>query len=666
MCAMPSTKARVSTAGQGVYSYLRALTYYLSTCYGTMMLALLFLFVSGQAVPPDTVVIDPPSAVVLVGETQRFTARAYDGSGTEMQQFTVTWFTQDQAIAGVDSAGLATAYAPGVAQISAVVGGQPAYARLEVLQLPVSTLDLSTPALTVYEGTTVPLEVVARTALGDAVAQPVTFRSSRRRVAHVDAAGLVSGRTIGEATITVEADDVEGEVAVTVVQNPAVRYQIAQNRVSIRCGDVVRFRLIAFDASGAQVDGIHPQWHVPESGATIESDGVDGVFVAEEEGAYTITAVIGEDLSHSIVVGAEPRLYNAHVELVGRGPIDAHHSGDTWVFEGVNGRDYAYIGTFMHDWMKVWDVTNPSDPVLMDSIQVDARRINDVKIHASNRLAIITREGASSRRNGIVLLDLSTPAHPTILSEYTETVTGGVHNVWIEGNLVYACHNGTNDLHIIDIADPRAPKEVGRWGLEKRAKTLHDVIVQDGYAYLSYWDDGVVTLDVGAGTHGGTPTVPAFVSQLSYPKGNTHVAWRHGRYLFVGDEIWPEGYDADQPIDATGYIHVLDMTDMDRPVEVAFYEVPGAGAHNVWASKDRLYVGYYQGGLRVLDISGELRGDLYRQGREMGHLLTTDERTMVPGWPMAWGAQLHKGNIYTSDLNSGLWIVRLVETLLMP
>ncbi len=617
--------------------------------------------------PPDTVLIDPPHAIVSVGESQQFIVRAYDRNGAEIQDAEASWFVQEEAIASVDDTGVATAHAPGIAQVVAVVGGKPAYASLEVVQLAVHELVPSALSIVVLEGTTMPLKVVARTVLGDMVPPAeMTFRSSRRRVARVDNAGLVEGRATGEAVITIEAGSAKAEVAVIVAENPAVRYQIAQNRVSVRTGDVVRFRVVAYDANGAQVDGFYPQWSVSAPGAAIESDGADGVFVAEEEGAYTVAAAIGRGITKSLSVGVDAREYSARIEKVGRGPIDTHHSGDTWVFEGVDGRDYAYIGTFMYDWMKVWDVSDPENPVLTDSVQVDARRINDVKIHASNRLAVITREGASSRRNGIVILDLSVPAHPTILSEYTDSVTGGVHNVWIENDLVYACHNGTGEMHIIDIADPENPEEVGRWGLNKRSKTLHDVIVQDGYAYLSYWDDGVVTLDVGAGTHGGTPAAPAFVSRLSYPQGNTHVAWRHGRYLFVGDEIWPPGFDADKPIDATGYIHVLDMTDIDNPVEVAFYEVPGAGAHNVWADGDRLYVGYYQGGLRVLDISGELRGDLYRQGREVGHLLTTDDQTMVPGWPMAWGAQLHKGNIYTSDLNSGLWVLRLVEELLLP
>ena len=339
----------------------------------------------------------------------------------------------------------------------------------------------------------------------------------------------------------------------------------------------------------------------------------------------------------------------------------------------MDGRDYAYIGTYVYDWLKAWDVTDPANPVLTDSVWMDARRINDVKVHPNRRIAVVTREGASDRRNGIVILDLSEPAHPAVLSEYTETVTGGVHNVWVYGehDLVYACHNGTSDMHIIDISDPLNPREVGRWGLDAPGKTLHDVIVQDGYAYLSYWDDGLIMLDAGAGTHGGTPTEPEFVSQFKYPIGNTHTAWRYGRYLFVGDEIFPffpSGWtsDADRRIDPGGYIHVIDYSDIENPVEVGRYEVPEAGAHNFWIEDDVLYVGYYQGGLRMVDISGELRGDLYAQGREIAALRTTDENTTVPNWPMAWGAQVYKGHIFAWDFNSGIWVAKFERPELVP
>ncbi len=434
----------------------------------------------------------------------------------------------------------------------------------------------------------------------------------------------------------------------------AVPDGITPSHSEVRTGDVVRF-----SAEGVS----SPNWGVSGAGAQIEVEGAEGVFVAEEPGTYTVIAWSDAGAARTATVEVKAREYDAELVLMGRGPAAEHHSGDMWVFEGVDGRDYAYVGTFFHDWMKVWDVTDVTNPIITDSIQLDARRINDVKIHPNNLLGIVTREGASTRRNGIVLLDLSRPAHPTILSEYTETVTGGVHNVWIDGerDLVYAAHNGTSSMHIIDISNPREPREVGRWGLEKQAKTLHDIIVQDGYAYLSYWDDGIYMMDVGAGTHGGTPTEPTVVSQFAYPIGNTHVAWRSGRYLFIGDEIFPAGWNADEPILAEGFIHVVDYSDPEHPREVATYEVPEAGAHNVWVEGDRLYVGYYQAGLRVVDISGELRGDLYAQGREVAHILTTDANTTTPNWPMAWGAQIFKGRIFSSDLNSGLWITELRE-----
>ena len=634
-----------------------------------MKLALFAFLTVLQTALPDTVIVEPDEAVIVVGGTQQFTARAYDADGNVLEAAEARWFVRDREIVAVDSNGLATAHRPGEVRVIAVVQGKPGFATVTVPQLPPATITASMPVEAVLVGTTVPLAVEVRSRLDAVLPEAaVQYTTSAEDIVSIDAEGHVTGLQPGTTTITATAGSATTTVDVRVAENTATSYQIAQNRISIRTGDVVRFRVRAENDAGELVSGLRPNWTVGHHGAEIDTEGADGVFVAEEPGEYSITAVIGPEITRTITIDVEPRRYNARLVKVGRGAISTHHSGDTWVFEGVDGRDYAYIGTFMHDWMKAWDVTDPANPILTDSLQVDARRINDVKIHPNNRLAIITREGASSRRNGMVLLDLSTPAHPTILSEYTETVTGGVHNVWIDADheLVYACHNGTSELHIIDIADPKNPKEVGRWGLDKQGKTLHDVIVQDGYAYLSYWDDGVITLDVGAGTHGGTPTEPAFVSQYKYPIGNTHVAWRYGRYLFVGDEIFPDNWDADSPIEASGYIHVIDMTDMDNPVEVARYEVPEAGAHNVWAEDDRLYVGYYQGGLRVLDISGELRGDLYRQGREMARLKTTDAQTTVPNWPMTWGAQIFKGNIYTSDLNSGLWIAKLIEQALVP
>lgn len=623
-----------------------------------MVLILLGMFMqlnTGSELP-DKVEISPKTASIEVGDTFIFSAIAYDQDDQVVAGLSPRWHIAESSIATVNEFGIVEAHSPGTAILVVVLGGKPGYAEITVEKNREANLVASLPAPFILSHTSMPIKA---TLDGQAIEGRIRYKSNDVSVARVTKQGYIHAQSPGSAVVSVQAHGHSTNVEAFVRENPSVSYQIAQNRYIVRQGDVVRFRVQATDENGDIVDGIYPRWEVSGDGFYLTNEGGEGIFVADQALDYTITAHIGIDIQRTLILPVEERIHQETLSIAGRGAIAHHHSGDMWAFEGIDGRDYAYVGTFMYDWMKVFDVTTPDTPVLMDSIRVDARRINDVKIHHSNEIAVITREGASNRRNGIVILDLTNPAHPTILSEYSRTVTGGVHNVWIEEDLVYACHNGTSELHIIDISDRENPMEVGRWGLNKEDKTLHDVIVQDGYAYLSYWDDGVVILDVGAGTHGGTPTVPIMVSRLSYPEGHTHVAWRDGQYLFVGDEIFPDNWDAGKPLDARGYIHILDVSNMEAPIEVARYEVPDAGAHNIWVEDERLYVGYYQGGLRVVDISGELRGNLYDQGREIAHILTTDDQSMVPGWPMTWGAQIFKGHIYTSDLNSGLWIARM-------
>ncbi len=621
------------------------------------MFAPTMMLLAAVQADPDRIEVVPARLALDPGESAVVEARAFDVAGSLLQGVEFSWRTSASEVATVDENGRVTAGSPGEVRVSARAGNTMGFVMVVVREAAASELAAALPEPTLPAGASAPVAVTAWDASGEPVAVGgLVFSSSDERVAAVDAVGRVFARMPGEARITAASGDLQAAVEVQVREGGAGEAVLSPSGARVRTGDVVRFR--------AAMDGraLHPAWSVDGAGAQIEPEGAEGVFVAAEPGTYRVTALVGEASVLTTLVEVAPRRAAGELIQIGRGASASHHSGDTWVFEGADGRDYAYVGTFMHDWMKAWDVTDPSAPVLTDSVQLDARRINDVKIHESARIGILTREGASNRRNGIVILDLSDPAHPSVLSEYERTVTGGVHNVWVEGDLVYAVHNGTRDIHIIDISNPAEPEEVGRWGLPASpSKSLHDVIVQDGYAYLSYWDDGVVILDTGAGTHGGTPTEPQFVSRYKYPAGNTHTAWRAGRYLFVGDEIFPSDWDADAPIEARGYIHVLDMADPDKPVEVARYEVPEAGAHNIWVEDDRLYVGYYQAGLRVVDISGELRGDLYRQGRELAVFKTTDSQSTVPNWGMTWGAQIHKGNIFTSDLNSGLWIVKLVE-----
>ncbi|HEU0013064.1 MAG TPA: PQQ-binding-like beta-propeller repeat protein, partial [Longimicrobium sp.] len=363
-------------------------------------------------------------------------------------------------------------------------------------------------------------------------------------------------------------------------------------------------------------------------------------------------------------------------EVVGRGVVTHTRTTDVVAFRGQDGKDYAITGTFggcircVGDRVYVWDVSDPARPVVTDSVRVDARAINDVAVNATGTLAAIARRGAESRRNGVVLLDLSTPAHPTILSEYWETLTGGVQAVFIDGTRLYAADVGGGDLAILDISDPRDPKPHGRWGVPQSPdRYLNEVFVRDGLAYLAYWDDGLVILDVGNGIKGGTPRLPRLVSQVRYRTeyrnlrhGNTHYVFpytnRAGRrYVFVADEILPDNADFSRRIDIGGLLHVFDARNLEAPTEVATYEVPDRGINKFWVENDTLYVGTNNGGLRAVDVGGELRGNL--QGREVAVLATGAEQAYVPNLTMTWAAMPYNGLVFATDFNSGLWVTRL-------
>jgi len=74
---------------------------------------------------------------------------------------------------------------------------------------------------------------------------------------------------------------------------------------------------------------------------------------------------------------------------------------------------------------------------------------------------------------------------------------------------------------------------------------------------------------------------------------------------------------------------------------------------------DTLYLGNYQGGARVLDISGELKGDLLRQGREISWIFTADSMGARPHTTFTWGVVVNNGVMYVPDINSGLWVLRV-------
>ncbi len=421
---------------------------------------------------------------------------------------------------------------------------------------------------------------------------------------------------------------------------------------SARQGDVTAYTAEARDASGTLVNEPSLTWSVEPSSAGLITE--EGEFVGYASGSATIVVSVN-GVSDVLPVTIDTRALSGSFGLVGRGIEVGRFTSDLWVHG-----NYAYTGTWavrgpgLGNTLFVWDISTPAAPSRTDSVKIDAITVNDVKVRADGAIAVITHENSGDGLNGITLLALADPAHPTVITRYTDGLEAGVHNVWVEGSFVYAALDTsdptTGGLAIIDISTPAAPQTVARF--YAGSSFLHDVYVRDGLAFLSHWDAGLVILDVGNGVAGGSPSSPTEVGRIVTAGGQTHNAWYwpQAGYVFVGEE------DFDTP----GIVHVVDVSDLGVPVEVASFSVTGITPHNFWMDEARgiLYVAWYETGIRALDVSGRLSGELDRQGHEYTALQYDGPGGGCAGGSgtCSWAPQLHDGLIYLSDQNSGLWV----------
>ena len=572
---------------------------------------------------------------------------------------------------------------PAFVVLPATENRQPLNTMLEVSVVwpAVSRITVATPEKKLYPGTTLSHSATAFHA-NNTVRPAAVFRwsSSDPAIASVDRFGNVTALKAGTVSIIAQMEGARGELRHTIPAFAATKLEITTATDQVKTGDVVSLGLRATAASGQEVRDLPVTWSytfAPDD--SIRAPGAagevttDGKFVAEVPGVYTVLAAAGP-LQARKAIDVRPREAVRPITLTGRGAIQHVHTSDLWVFEGNNKRDYALVGTWGGDgWSYMFDVTDPAKIVKTDSVKIDARIVNDVTVSPDARWAALSREGASNRRNGVVLLDLADPAHPKVAANYDDDLTGGVHNMFATNTHLFALSGGDKYV-IIDVRDLAKPKKVSEYNHPN--SSLHDVTVVDGIAYSSEWNNGVVMVDVGNGKWGGTLEKPVFINNYAYPVGATHEVFiskqKNGKvYAFLGDEIMSRQGAAwagtqyglmekgGVPQTMSGYIHIVDVTDPAKPKDVARYEQREFGSHDVWVEDDILYQAYYDGGLRVIDVSGDLMGDLANQGREIAVFKTYDPQGYTANAPMVMNAQPYKGHIFLTDFNSGLWSVKL-------
>ena len=254
---------------------------------------------------------------------------------------------------------------------------------------------------------------------------------------------------------------------------------------------------------------------------------------------------------------------------------------------------------------------------------------------------------------GVLIFDVRDPARPSFLGQYyvphggSDVAFSNVHNIFLAPGrpLVFAINHSyaKTDLRVIDVSDPAAPREAGRFQVpvgQDIFEGVHNVfVIERGgrqFAFLKAMLSGLYILDVT------DPAKLEIVSSIKWDRVFSHSGWpfvMDGRLYYAHND---EGVDQGMT--------VLDLSDLRKPRIVSHFQTRrGTSPHEVQVVDGIAYLAYYVDGLRVVDLRDPVRP------REVAHFDTVpaaEERDVLQG---AWGLQVVDGRVYLADFARGVY-----------
>jgi alpha-tubulin suppressor-like RCC1 family protein/uncharacterized protein YjdB len=155
---------------------------------------------------------------IALGQTVQLTATANDASGREIRGRTISWATDDGAVATVSSSGLVTGIAPGSANITATIGGKTGKAAVSIAQISVASITLESPTIAMAVRQTATIKASASDASGNPIgANFISWSTSDSAVIAVRKDGSLEALTPGNVTVTASAGGKSASASATVI-----------------------------------------------------------------------------------------------------------------------------------------------------------------------------------------------------------------------------------------------------------------------------------------------------------------------------------------------------------------------------------------------------------------------------------------------------------------
>ena len=270
------------------------------------------------------------------------------------------------------------------------------------------------------------------------------------------------------------------------------------------------------------------------------------------------------------------------------------NGSDCWGYTSPSGREYALMG--LYDKMTVVEITDPTNPVIIDSVSHSGSLWADIKVYQD--VAYVSNENGG----GVDVVDLSNVDNGvvTLVQRMTTNGLSHVHNLAIDtdSGFLYLCSSDLNNGRTVafDLSNPHYPTIAGQLN---SGPSFHDAQVvtytSGPYAgrqicFGAAGGSGLHIVDVTNKSNMFTVATASYGGQ-SY----THQCWlsEDREYLYVNDET-----------DSIAETRVFNVSDIYNPAHINSF---GWGAnsidHNLYVKGDRLYEANYTSGLRVFDLS---------------------------------------------------------------
>jgi hypothetical protein len=411
--------------------------------------------------------------------------------------------------------------------------------------------------------------------------------------------------------------------------------------------------------------------------------------LSQEAALYdAVEARIGTPITdHGTPAGAAQQVNLARLAALGGPEGRAKQPAEGYVESAVKG-GYAYLcRTGVDQGLVVFDVKDIAHPKYVSYLRLDAGFEADIEVSDDGHWGFwetqrqyLSVPGAPDPANpspgsnlphGIDIIDLADKAHPKwvgfqpVLPDGPHSITyanittadGKAHHILFASAYAYAyvsrgINVPTTQREIVYELDTSTPvptlKELytytdpnaGQTSPVNRAEEFpHDVSVavhpltHRTYAYISYWDLGIVILDVSEPAH------PVRIGQAidfgAAPTREIHMA-RQSEGLIDGKVILvAEPEIGGQP--TTGYMSIIDVSDPTHPQFLSNWRIPGnatsggggRGPHYFDLREGRVVMASYSAGFWVFDLHD--RANLFHPRTVAYSLVPVSQGTAAPG-----------------------------------